>query len=399
MRLGCDNFKCKPAYRGEYLYHQRHSCWSVTYQWLCKFSRITLMLKEHFAAVNANLYTLPELINRANMQIKPPKTDKQIVRKPSEKSLEKLGLHPRNRHRGRYDFAELASALPELQQFLMPNPFDAAETTIDFANPAAVKTLNAALLKHFYAVKFWQIPPDYLCPPIPGRADYLHHVADLLAATSEGEISRGPTVRVLDIGVGANLIYPLIGAHEYGWRFVGTDIDTAAIKSAQLIVDGNAGLANVIELRLQTSPLNIFDGVINTDDHFDMVICNPPFHPSAKAAEAGSLRKWKNLGKARTLDTKPKLNFGGQAVELWCEGGEAGFVGRMIAGSDQYKKQVLWFTSLVSKEDHLPEIYGALRKVGVQKVETIEMAQGQKKSRIVAWTFMTESAAKAWLKP
>lgn len=325
------------------------------------------------------------------MQTKPPKVDKRTEKKPVERSLEKLGLHPRNRHRGRYDFAELASTLPELQQFLRPNPFDVAETTIDFANPAAVKTLNAALLKHFYGVGFWTIPPDYLCPPIPGRADYLHHAADLLAATNNGEIPRGPSVRVLDIGVGANMIYPLIGAHEYGWRFVGTDVDVAAIKSAQQIVDANEGLVDAIELRLQASPLKIFDGVVNADDHFDIVICNPPFHASAQAAAAGSLRKWKNLGKARTAETKPKLNFGGQAIELWCEGGEAGFVSRMIAESAQYKKQVRWFTSLVSKEDHLPEIYGALRKMGVQKVETIEMAQGQKKSRIVAWTFLKEA--------
>jgi 23S rRNA (adenine1618-N6)-methyltransferase len=333
------------------------------------------------------------------MRTKPLKTFKQTYvqtdKKPTEKPLEKPGLHSRNRHRGRYDFAQLASALPELQQFLIPNPFDAAVTTIDFANPTAVKTLNAALLKQFYGVKFWTIPPDYLCPPIPGRADYLHHAADLLATTNNGEIPRGPAVRALDVGVGANLIYPLIGQHEYGWQFVGTDIDAAAIKSAQVIVDANEGLADAIELRLQASPLKIFNGVVNADDHFDIVICNPPFHASAQAAEAGSLRKWKNLGKARTAETKPKLNFGGQAVELWCEGGEAGFISRMIVESAQYKKQVQWFTSLVSKEDHLPEIYGALRKVGVQKVETIEMAQGQKKSRIVAWTFLKDAAKAA----
>lgn len=323
------------------------------------------------------------------MQARPPKTDKRAEKKPGEKPLEKLGLHPRNRHRGRYDFAELASALPELKQFLKPNAFDAAETTIDFANPVAVKTLNAALLKYFYGVKFWAIPPDYLCPPIPGRADYLHHVADLLATTNN-EIPRGSAVRALDIGVGANLIYPLIGTHEYGWRFVGTDIDVTAIKYAQQIIDAN-GLADAIGLRLQVSPLKIFDGVMNTGDRFDIVICNPPFHASAQAAEAGSLRKWKNLGKARTLETKPKLNFGGKAVELWCEGGEAGFISRMIAESAQYKKQVRWFTSLVSKDDHLPDIYGALRKVGVQKVDTIEMAQGQKKSRVVAWTFLKDT--------
>ncbi len=334
------------------------------------------------------------------MQPKPQTTEK--------KPREKLGLHQRNRHRGRYDYAQLAAALPALQAFLIANPFDTAETTIDFANPAAVKTLNAALLKQFYGVQHWDIPPDYLCPPIPGRADYLHHAAELFASASGtgdttadevgGGIPRGATIRVLDIGVGANLIYPLIGFHEYGWRFVGTDIDATAIGAAQQIVATNAGLAEVIELRLQASPLKIFDGVVAADERFDMVISNPPFHASAQAAGAGSLRKWKNLGKARTAETKPKLNFGGKAVELWCEGGEAGFISRMIAESTQIKKQVMWFTSLVSKEDHLPDIYGALRTVGALRVETIEMAQGQKKSRIVAWTFLTEAGANAWRK-
>ncbi len=334
------------------------------------------------------------------MQPKPQNTEK--------KPREKLGLHQRNRHRGRYDFAQLAAALPALQAFLIVNPFDPAETTIDFVNPAAVRTLNAALLKQFYGIQHWDIPPDYLCPPIPGRADYLHHAAELFASPNGtgdttadadgGGIPRGATIRVLDIGVGANLIYPLIGFHEYGWRFVGTDIDATAICAAQQIVVANTGLAEVIELRLQASPLKIFDGVVAADERFDMVISNPPFHASAQAAGAGSLRKWKNLGKARSPETKPKLNFGGQAVELWCEGGEPAFISRMITESAQVKKQVMWFTSLVSKADHLPDIYGALRKVGAQRVETIEMAQGQKKSRIVAWTFLTEVGANAWRK-
>jgi 23S rRNA (adenine1618-N6)-methyltransferase len=315
------------------------------------------------------------------------------VRKPV---LEKLALHPRNRHRGRYDFAALTTALPELQDFLIPNPFDASERTINFADPIAVKTLNTALLKQQYGIASWNIPAGYLCPPIPGRADYLHHVADLLAMVANDEVPRGPAVRVLDIGVGANCIYPLIGQHEYGWQFVGTDVDAVAIEAAQKIVDSNNGLAERITLRVQPSTNDVFEGVVNADERFDIVICNPPFHASAQAAAAGSLRKWKNLGKARQAAAKPALNFGGQAAELWCEGGEVGFIRRMVTESAQRKKQVLWFTALVSKEDHLPEIYEALRAVSAPKVETIDMAQGQKKSRLVAWTFFKENDAKDW---
>ena len=325
------------------------------------------------------------------MHTKPTRATQNVAKKTRPPLLEKLSLHPRNRHRGRYDFAELSQALPALAGFLVANPFDANELTIDFANPAAVMALNAALLKVFYAVQSWRVPPGYLCPPIPGRADYVHHAADLLARDRNGTIPRGPDIRVLDIGVGANCIYPLIGHHEYGWRFVGSDTDAEALAAAQRIVDANAGLAAAIEFRLQASMQKIFEGILTPDDRFDFVLCNPPFHASARAAEAGAARKWKNLGKTANPASNPKLNFGGQAAELWCEGGEVGFVGRMVAESAQFQKQshaqVSWFSALVSREENLPAIYSALKAVGARAVETIDMAQGQKKSRIVAWHF------------
>ena len=325
------------------------------------------------------------------MYTKPTRAAKNATKKTRPPVLEKLSLHPRNRHRGRYDFGELSLAFPALKDFLVANAFDANELTIDFANPAAVMALNAALLKFFYQVESWRVPPGYLCPPIPGRADYVHHAADLLAQDRNGKIPRGSDIRVLDIGVGANCIYPLIGHHEYGWRFVGSDTDAVALSAAQQIVDANAGLATVIEFRLQKSPQKIFEGILTPDDRFDFVLCNPPFHASARAAEAGAARKWKNLGKGgglrRNAESNPKLNFGGQATELWCEGGEIGFVCRMVVESAKYQAQVSWFSALVSREESLPDIYSALKEVGARRVETIAMAQGQKKSRIVAWHF------------
>ena len=325
------------------------------------------------------------------MHAKTTRVARNAKKKTRPPLLEKLSLHPRNRHRGRYDFVQLSQALPALKDFLVAKPFDANETTINFANPAAVMALNAALLKTFYDIESWRIPPGYLCPPIPGRADYVHHVADLLATDCNGNIPRGPDIRLLDIGVGANCIYPLIGHHEYGWRFVGSDTDAVALSAAQQIVDANAGLAAAIELRLQASPQKIFEGILTRDDRFDFVLCNPPFHASARAAEAGAVRKWKNLGKGgglpRNAESNPKLNFGGQAGELWCEGGEVGFVCRMVAESAQRRSQVSWFSALVSREESLPEIYSALKEMRARRVETIDMAQGQKKSRIVAWHF------------
>lgn len=90
----------------------------------------------------------------------------------SKTITEKTNLHPRNLHRLRYDFELLTEKLPELQQHVSINEHQIE--TIDFSNPEAVKTLNKALLVTYYDIKNWDIPKNYLCPPIPGRADYIH---------------------------------------------------------------------------------------------------------------------------------------------------------------------------------------------------------------------------------
>ena len=302
--------------------------------------------------------------------------------RPKQDQEEKTSLHPRNLHRLRYDFPKLIENCPELAEFVLLNDFQ--NQSIDFKDPHAVKTLNTALLKQFYHISFWDIPEGYLCPPIPGRADYIHYVADLLASVSGGVIPRGKSIRVLDIGVGANCIYPIIGHKEYGWSFVGSDVDHLAIRSARNIVEANS-LSKAIEIRKQPSSNHLFDGIIKPGEKFHLTICNPPFHASSVKAEEGTLRKWRNLGIKKSTETT--MNFGGQGNELWCEGGEEGFLNRMIYESKIYAKSCRWFSSLISKKSTLPGGYYALKKAGAVEVKTIEMAQGQKVSRILAWTF------------
>ena len=303
---------------------------------------------------------------------------------------EKNNLHPRNPHRFRYDFKQLIVACTDLTPFVSVNQY--GNETIDFANPEAVKMLNKAILKHFYHISLWDIPKNYLCPPIPGRADYIHYIADLLASCNEEKIPQGNQIKVLDIGVGANCVYPIIGSQTYGWNFVGSDIDSIAIKSAQNIISSNQSLSGKIDCRLQTSSANIFIGIVMPDEVFDISICNPPFHSSSEEASAGTQRKNKNLG----FKDKNKLNFGGQNTELWCDGGEEAFVRKMITESATIPTQCFWFTSLIAKKEHLPSIYHALRQAKAVEVRTIEMAQGQKISRIVAWTFLNEEQQKQW---
>lgn len=298
-------------------------------------------------------------------------------------------LHPRNRHRFGYDFTALCNSLPELSSFVRRNQY--GNLSIDFADPMAVKMLNKALLLHEYKLTYWDIPNDYLCPPIPGRADYIHHLADLLAKDNQQTLACGKWVRVLDIGVGANGIYPIIGQAEYGWSFVGSDINPAAIKVATVISQANPGLRSAFQCRLQKNKNAIFDNIIQPNEYYLLTLCNPPFDASAEAARSSATQKLTNLAKSTGKTKNAALNFGGQHAELWCEGGESAFIGKMIDESQNYKKQCLWFTSLVSKKDSLAVITKRLKAVNVAQSQIIDMAQGQKKSRFVAWTFFNQN--------
>jgi 23S rRNA (adenine1618-N6)-methyltransferase len=311
-----------------------------------------------------------------------------------EHPKEKSQLHPRNRHRERYDFEQLIASLPELSASVSLNAY--GDESIDFFNPEAVKMLNKAILIHFYGLKFWDIPDGYLCPPIPGRADYIHYIADLLAGKNQGKIPSGDKIKGLDIGTGANCVYPIIGNKEYGWSFIGTEIDPVAIDSANTIVKLNPVLEGKIEIRQQYNPKDIFRGIILKDALVDFTICNPPFHASLAKARSGTLRKLSNLTGRKT--TKPTLNFGGQNSELWCEGGEEKFVGDMVRQSKEFAGSCFWFSTLISKESNLRSIYKALRKVEVQELKTIPMGQGNKISRIVAWTFLNSEQQSKWVK-
>ena len=304
----------------------------------------------------------------------------------------KTSLHPRNKHRTQYDFKKLIESAPTLAPFVRINKY--GKESINFFNPQAVKALNRALLIRYYGMIEWDIPAGYLCPPIPGRADYIHYIADLLADSHAGRLPVGPHITCLDIGVGANCVYPIIGRKEYAWSFIGTDIDPVAIKVVKQLIIANPILSKHLKIRQQPNTSHIFQSVLSQEEFIDVVICNPPFHRSAEEARAGSARKLQNL-KGKKVK-KITLNFGGQSNELWCEGGEEQFVKNMILESKSFASSCYWFTTLLSKQSHLKKAYQLLSKVSAKKVQTIQMSQGNKSSRILAWTFLSDKQRKKW---
>ena len=313
---------------------------------------------------------------------------------PEKKKVEKSRLHPRNKNREKYDLSALTLCNPELKKYIVPNR--SGGDSIDFSNPLAVKVLNRALLHHAYGIENWEFPDENLCPPIPGRADYIHHIADILAENNFGKIPTGQNVICLDVGLGASCIYPIVGVTEYDWTFIGSDIDPKAIASAQNIIDANASIKNRIECRLQKNSKDVFYGIVSKEEKIELTICNPPFHASIEEAQKGSRRKVKNLS-GKNVKT-PKLNFSGIASELICEGGENQFIQNMIRESLDFSKNCYWFSTLVSKQSNLKGIYRLLEKSSATQIKMVPMGTGNKSSRIVAWTFLSFAEQKEWRK-
>ena len=309
-------------------------------------------------------------------------------------------LHPRNIHREAYDFPALIKTHPALAPHVQTN--DYGQLAITFADPVAVKHLNAALLKQHYHIIGWDIPAGALCPPIPGRVDYLHYVADLpgIGEAAPHSGTKAPAVKLLDIGIGANGIYALLACQIYGWHCVGSDINPQSLENVAAILAHNPAIKDRLTLRQQHDKNQIFTGIIQAGEFYDVTVCNPTFHASLAEALKISQRKLNNLARHRgehagtknqSMPDKPTLNFGGLEAELWCKGGERLFLKKMIRESREFAAQCRWFTSLVSRSEHLKDVQKLLRKLGASDIRVIYMAQGNKLTRILAWTFIQEN--------
>jgi len=294
-------------------------------------------------------------------------------------------LHPKNKHNSDYNFTELITAYPLLKEFVFVNKY--GNETVNFSNPEVVKAINTALLFKYYNLTFWDFPDDNLCPPIPGRVDYIHYLADVLESS---KISK--PISILDIGTGANCIYPLLGNAEYNWKFVGTDIDKKSLDRAQIILKKNK-LTEAIQLKHQKDSTHIFNGILSETDKFSASMCNPPFYRSQQDAMEANARKLEGLGNNNMATSR---NFSGKQQELWYKGGEKAFIHTYLYESSMFKTQCFWYSTLVSKKENAESMLSSLKKLGATEIKTIPMHQGNKVTRIVAWTFLSKEEQKEW---
>ena len=283
-------------------------------------------------------------------------------------------LHPRNKFNQEYDFIPLIKRVPELKKQLIKTPDD--RTSLDFRDPKSVFLLNKALLESAYDLRGWEILENSLCPSIPGRLNYIHYLADLFKGRP------GKPVRVLDVGTGSSVIYPLLGAKEYGWHFVGSEVHKPSIQQAKNILAKNQEFRQTIELREQKNPDLILKGIIHAGEYFDAIMCNPPFYKSREDYEKTVTKKNSKLHQtSEDLST----NFKGLDNELWVSGGEKKFISQLIYESIELKDQIGICTTLVSNKENIKPLRAILEYHKIQDIKVTTMQQGNKISRILSW--------------
>lgn len=274
----------------------------------------------------------------------------------------------KNLNKSSYDFNLLAQRHDELNPYII---LKHGKHTIDFSDYNAIYHLNKALLKTYYAVTDWELPKGYLCPTVPGRMKYLQILNELI---------QKETVHGIDIGTGASGIYCILAAKQYQWRMDGIDSNFEAYQWAKKNILLAGGISNLVSIRFQENNANIIKGALDASCHYNFTMCNPPFYSSEKEALKVSMQK------SDRLQLSSVTNYGGHAKELWCNGGEALFIKRMIKESVAFKDQVTYFTCLVSNKQNLEKLVKLIRKLSAKEMVKV-MTIGNKVSHILIWQF------------
>lgn len=239
---------------------------------------------------------------------------------------------------------------------------------VDFHDPRAVRQLTASLLKRDFGLTV-DLPPDRLCPPT-SRYLYVRWIQDLIesiipsyydsfdmeSTSLRPNPNKHRQVIGLDIGCGASCIYTLLALKTRStWRMNATDIDPLNFSHALRNVQAN-GFSPRCHV-MKTKPNDPLIPLVALElDHLDFTICNPPFFSSVdewKASISGE-------GKAKG----PNSVCTGAEVEMVTEGGDLGFVLRMVEESRELGEKVAWYTSMLGKLSSTIKLVDRLKEIG-----------------------------------
>jgi len=297
-------------------------------------------------------------------------------------------------------FAHLAAASPAHAD--LAAALAAGGGRLDFSDPAAVAALSRALLMRRFRLDGWTCPVGALVPPIAARAAYLRRMGLIVGGGSPPPRS----LAVLDVGCGANLIFPLLAASPvFGWSATGLDVTPAALAGAAANLALNSSLAGRVRL-VAGDPAGrppILEPVFGAGASwaaaaaaagdarfpFDFSVCNPPFFESAAARAATA----KDPGAPRGGG-----HAGSAAETVWEGGGEAGFVCALAAESAGHAHRVTWWSSMLGRKASLTAVRGVLKGLSpAPEVRTFTLAEGGGRTTrwVVAWSWVAAEASLA----
>lgn len=261
------------------------------------------------------------------------------------------------------------------------------------------------MLKKYFDVQKYPLPLGYLIPNVSGRFYSLILLKKLIEKKEAEQLQSGNSIisktqvealffereekrvhkngqkrRIIDLGVGANCIFPLLAAKAFDWKVLGFEKNEKSYKIAQEIITSN-NLEKEITLECNaTYERLIFDFFTKfrsgEEDHVhDALICNPPFYFNFK-----DFKKRKRKG------------FTGKPHEVICEGGEVRFAKSLITESEMLRKKIRWFSLYLSEKSSMFALKRKLDSLdSVSRVFHRIIPLGKKKRFFLAWTFKADA--------
>ncbi|KAG5346198.1 MET16 methyltransferase, partial [Acromyrmex charruanus] len=280
-------------------------------------------------------------------------------------------IHPRNKYKRSPDYKQLAVLYPEFREIAIMD--FTGRVRIDFKERRSLHVLTETLLKHDFDLHV-NIPADNLNPAIPLRLNYILWMEDLMTH-SKLEMEK---VTGIDIGTGAVCIYALLLAKIYKCQVIGTEIGKESVEHAQKCIKKNK-LQDLIKIITVNSD-RIFKDVIQDNRVYDFSMCNPPFFES----EDDGFEKVEKVLPPRNAPT-------GNDSELKTEGGEIGFVTKMIEESVEMGDRIKIYSTMIGKKADLTGLRQLLRSKNIKNMTWTEFCQGHTTRWGLAWSFLPQN--------
>ena len=265
------------------------------------------------------------------------------------------------------DFLILIKEFPELKKYIIKhNDNKIEEFSFDWSNNDLSLLMTKSILKYYFNIQYYDIPKGFLIPPIPSRLNYLNLIHSLIKDIKEENIIG------IDIGTGANIIYPILGNSVYNWKFICTEINNESYNNARIILQKN-NLEEDINLIKQDNKNNIFLGILNRENKYSFSMCNPPYYDYEQEIKIEDKKR------------DSEFNFD----EVYYKEGELGFFQRYLEESICYKKNIFLYTILIGKKSNSEIIYdkintynGIIKLCNIKKIQT-----GNNVRYIIYWSF------------